>query len=130
MRTLLPILIALLVGGCEKFEAPDRPWYGYAWSKKELRLEWWFNNHETLRDCMEKMEYDIAYSVHTEWYSRPIGCGYRGSNYWQVWFMNGMGGNKQIQCIAKATSKEAIEAKMRYIPVLGTQTRGDGWYCV
>ena len=64
--------------------------------------------------------------------SAPIGCGYRGNDYWRVWVMNRLWGGDQIGCIRRMTSNIETEGGMAYsVQLKGfAEHRGDNRYCV
>jgi hypothetical protein len=123
-------LIALLAGGCDLLEDSNpRPWIGYAYDKGAGRFAWELDDWKTRRDCEEALLHIVETRPGT---TRPVGCGYRGNNYWRVWFMNTVWGGSQIACIARMTSEVETEGGMAYNLRLkgNAERRGENWYCV
>jgi hypothetical protein len=123
-------LLALTLGGCDLFEDSNpRPWIGYAYHQNNSRFEFELNDWKTERDCREAMLHIAATRPGT---TTPVGCGYRGNNYWRVWIMNGLWGGSQLGCIRRMTSSVEAEGGMTYnLQLKGfPDRRGDDWYCV
>ncbi|MCA1452072.1 hypothetical protein I6F35_02430 [Bradyrhizobium sp. BRP22] len=127
---MLVVLVSSFLGGCDLLnDTAAKPWMGYAWNMKQKRVEWFFNSFETHRDCEESMLHAIETPPNDQWYSKPIGCGYSGNDYWRVLIMNALFGGKDLGCIARSMNGSANG--MGYGPVLDrTNKRGEGWYCV
>jgi hypothetical protein len=116
--------------GCDLLEdTTPHPWIGYAFNKNENRFEWEFDDWATARDCKEAM---LMITETRPGWSGPVGCGYRGNNYWRAWIMNTFWGGDQIDCIIKKTSSEEARGGISYnVKLKGDSTRrGEGWYCV
>jgi hypothetical protein len=129
-QTTSGLLLTLFLGGCDVLEDSNpRPWIGYAYNKDAGRFEWEWNDWKTKRDCVEAMLNIVETRPAM---AKPIGCGYRGNNYWRVWIINMLWGGSEIGCIAKMTSSVEAEAGMEYNVHLkgSTSRRGDNWYCV
>lgn len=114
------------------FEALDRPWVGYARHIESGRPEFWFDEYETRRDCLEGVTYSVGNQPHGPSYSMPVGCGYQGNNSWLVRTVNLWSMGNDLHCIARITSPRKDEA--RYEPILrrlaDMPMRGPDWYCL
>jgi hypothetical protein len=123
-------ILALVLGGCDLLQdSTPRPWIGYAYNKDHNRFAWELNDWRTERDCKEAMLHIVETRPGI---TMPIGCGYRGNNYWRVWIMNWLWGGDQIDCVTKQTSTVELEGGMAFnVKLKGSpDRRGDGWYCV
>ncbi len=132
MKWLVALLVAAAaIGGAYySVDSSDRPWIGYARHKSDNTYELWAVSYQTHRDCIEGMKWGVSNPPQQQWYAEPVGCGYFGNDWWYVALMNRVWGGDQIKCIARVTDKEAAAGKRRYSPMITSQKRGDGWYCV
>ena len=117
MRRLILCIACLLLGSCDVFnDSTPKPWMGYAWNVEKKRTEWFFSAYETHRDCEESMMHSVETAPNNQWYSKPIGCGYNGNDYWRVVVMNALFGGKDLGCIARSLNGNS--SGMGYGPVL------------
>jgi hypothetical protein len=127
-RAVLFIACFLLVG-CDQEDTSNKPWLGYAWNKKESRLEFWFTGFENYRDCIEHMKAGVATAPDNEWYAEPVGCGMSSNSYWTVWWYSLIHPDKNIECIWR--SPGGVTIKSGYGPLLkGFPKKSLGGYCV
>jgi hypothetical protein len=120
--------LVLAVSGLFEDNANSRPWWGYAWNKIDKRFEFWFNQYETRRDCIEGMRHSVQKS---DSYSEPIGCGFNGNNYWLVWLIYTFSGDTHFECIFKRVGADAAKEGLKYGPLLiETPRTGERYYCL
>jgi hypothetical protein len=115
-------------------DATSSPWGGYAWNKKEERLEW-VNFWTSHTECVSQLQHLISDDAfNSQFYSKPIGCAYNGNSYWRVLILNALWGGKELGCIAiSGEPSEAIKIGMLYGPVLGRDSPrppSAKWHCV
>jgi hypothetical protein len=104
-------LAALALGGCDLLQDSNpHPWIGYAYNKDHGQFEWEWNDWATERDCRESM---LRIVETRSGMTKPVGCGYRGNNYWRVWIINELWGGSQIDCIARKTKVTATRRSQR-----------------
>jgi hypothetical protein len=120
----------LLLTGCDLTEeTSNKPWSGYALNKGSGRFEWWFNSHESERDCIESIKAGVSSAPNNQWYAKPVGCGFMSNSYWRVWLMNIIYPDKNFECIYRAP--EAASVKGAYSNMLvGAPRRTTSGYCV
>ena len=76
------------------------PWQGYRWNKSTRQVEWLSNSSSlTRRDCVEKTKLSLRGQPG---YSEPIGCLFRGNNYWRVWLTELFVEDTHVRCIGKS----------------------------
>jgi hypothetical protein len=75
------------------------------YNQNNNRFEWEWNDWKTARDCQEAM-FNVVET--RPGIAKPVGCGYRGNNYWRVWIVNALWGGDQIGRITRMTSSVEI----------------------
>lgn len=121
-----PLVGVLLLAGCTESKDVQKPWSGYATSKKEDRKEWWFSNFERYSDCVYTMKTQANSKPQNEWYREPVGCGYKGQYFLDVYFRNYFALGSEFACVARVIETSGN----KYVPILKDHpTSGDGWYC-
>lgn len=132
MRIVLVLLLSMLLGACNPFDANDTPWVGYATQKKTGRLAWWVLSKSSYSDCIDTIRWETSGSrAGAALFRPPLGCGYSGNEYWRVWLVNALAANMDdFECIARAFDPEAAAAGRRYSPVLkGFPNETTGYRC-
>jgi hypothetical protein len=126
---LLFLAFVLGLTSCSEAPTPQRPWQGFATSRKTGQIEWFFPLYISLDDCKFKTKQLIESGVESQWYRSPSGCLYNGyQNPYVQWVVNRLVAGDSFKCIARLIERETI-----YAPVLKDYPLGDkgeNWYCV
>lgn len=119
------ISLPLFVGGWVVLtENLAEPWHGYHWNKSAGQVEWVPTSVSvTRRDCVEKLRSGLRGQSD---YSEPVGCAFRGNNYWRVWLTNLFVDNHHVRCIARS---KAAETGARYEVLIGLPKNTDDRTC-
>ncbi|QOJ24776.1 MAG: hypothetical protein HRU78_14940 [Gammaproteobacteria bacterium] len=136
---LLPILFLLAgceveikvkVGNSEKSDFHEKPWQVYATNKKSNKLEIWWSNHDNRDDCLKSVKYDLTSSVHAQWYTKPVGCMYVGSdNKYVLYIMNTLYNSKAFLCVAKLKNRGEADKEFT-VAINGAPKETDYYRCV
>ncbi len=142
LQTLLLTLLFLLsgcdvevkakLGNAGKAVSLEKPWQIYATNKETKKLDWWLSWHENRNECLKNVKYNLASSVHANWYIQPAGCMYvgsEGSSRYILYLLNKLYNQNVFMCIAKIKTPTGSDSEYRVIEI-GAPKETENYRCI
>jgi hypothetical protein len=119
MKNYFIFVLLIFLSACSnKSDTSEKPWMGYAFSKKDNRAEFFFSSHDSNEACIEDMNWETSNTINANWYSKPIGCAFYSNSFVKAAFYYYLSKTNSVECFYESYDPAIRKIKGKYGPLL------------